>query len=625
MARRRSVGQQQALEQLQQVVAESGGAVEILRVGPSLDWSGWLAVELSLDCAGVAHAPGGLRLRARERVTVRIPTDFPFLLPAVTVPHRRFAGAPHVQWGRQLCLYQAPTTEWAPADGMFGFVERLLQWYERAAAGTLDAPGQPLHPPVAYSSREVGCLVVHANAPRAAGSPWLGVAVLRQAGPDRVDVLGWLGLGDAWPVDVPSAQALADRLHPVADREGGPGVVLLGVNVVLPDPIAFEFPATATALADAMAAQGLPSEWFLGLLGLVAQANEPLADQLPAAGQSDPGRTDGDDPDEEDARPVLPLYVLVGSPSRGIAGQPDRVTHLAAWRLPALGERIVSMLPLRHLTNPGLARIGHRVLQLAQDWLGLERTVWATVYEQRRELVTRRDQASPAAWLQGRRVLVLGAGALGAPIAADCVRAGAGQVTVVDNTAVHPGILVRQPYEDADIGKPKAAVLAERLGRIRPETTVIGQVADVLATVLGDHAGVPDADLIIDATANPMVAAKLELRRWPARDRWPPVCTVVIGHRADRGLATLSLRGATGAGADLLRRVGLAARTDQAARLRDLADDLFPTHPAPRSSSPSRAARSRPSSARRRRSPPWPGSCSPARWPPWPATPPASR
>jgi hypothetical protein len=119
----------------------------------------------------VARASGGLRLRARERVTVQIPADFPFRLPAVAVPHRRFVGAPHVQWGRQLYLYQAPTTEWAPADGMFGFLERLLEWYERAAAGTLDAPGQPLHPPVAYALREAGCLVVHADAPTAAGSP----------------------------------------------------------------------------------------------------------------------------------------------------------------------------------------------------------------------------------------------------------------------------------------------------------------------------------------------------------------------------------------------------------------------------------------------------------------------
>jgi hypothetical protein len=99
---------------------------------------------------------------------------------------------------------------------MFGFLERLLEWYERAAAGTLDAPGEPLHPPVAYPSHEAGCLVVHADAPRASGSPWLGAAVLRQPGPGRVDVVGWLGLGDAWPTDVPSVRGLADQLHFIA-------------------------------------------------------------------------------------------------------------------------------------------------------------------------------------------------------------------------------------------------------------------------------------------------------------------------------------------------------------------------------------------------------------------------
>src|SRR6266498_3130281 len=453
----RTVGQQHALEQLAQVAAASDGTVELLRVAPGPGISGQLEVELSLDCTGVPHAPGGLRLRPRERVTVWIPSDFPFRLPTVIVPHRRFAGAPHVQWGRLLCLYQAPTTEWAPADGMFGLLGRLVEWYERAAAGTLDAPGQPLHPPVAYASREAGCLVVHADAPRAADTPWLGAVVLRQAGPDRADAVGWLGLEQAWPADIAAAQALAGRLHPVAGQGGGRGggVVLLGVTVVLPEPIAFEYPATAAALADAMVAQGLPSERFLGLLGLVAWYNQPLAGQLPpAAGQAEAERAASDD--GTDARPALPLYVLVGSLSRGVAGHPDRITHLAAWRLPALGEQIVSMLPFRHSADPNLARLGQQVMGLAGDWLRLADTTWATVYEQRPELVTRRDHASAAAWLQGRRVLVLGAGALGAPIAADCVRAGASQVTVVDNSAVHPGILVRQPYDNADIDKPKA-------------------------------------------------------------------------------------------------------------------------------------------------------------------------
>ena len=47
------------------------------------------------------------------------------------------------------------------------------------------------------------------------------------------------------------------------------------------------------------------------------------------------------------------------------------------------------------------------------------------VLENRPEITRRRDEGSPPAWLAGKRVLVLGCGALGAPAAEACVRAGA--------------------------------------------------------------------------------------------------------------------------------------------------------------------------------------------------------
>ena len=51
--------------------------------------------------------------------------------------------------GRQICLYHSDS-DWNPADGMFGVIERLAAWYRRAAAGRLVEAGQPLHPPLAY-------------------------------------------------------------------------------------------------------------------------------------------------------------------------------------------------------------------------------------------------------------------------------------------------------------------------------------------------------------------------------------------------------------------------------------------------------------------------------------------
>ena len=58
-----------------------------------------------------------------------------------------------MQWGRHLCLYAAPSVEWVPSGGMDSFIERLAAWVVRAAEGTLDPDGQPLHPPVAYPTR----------------------------------------------------------------------------------------------------------------------------------------------------------------------------------------------------------------------------------------------------------------------------------------------------------------------------------------------------------------------------------------------------------------------------------------------------------------------------------------
>jgi hypothetical protein len=159
-----TAGHRDGLEQLRRHAAASDGTIEIVTVADTLDPFNQLKVELSLDCEGVPHRDGALRLGPREHVVVLIPAGFPFEYPDVQVPHWRFAGSPHVQWGNRICLYQAPASEWSPSDGMFGLLWRLLQWYKRAAQGELIEPGEPLHPPVVYSPSGTGCVVVRAQA-----------------------------------------------------------------------------------------------------------------------------------------------------------------------------------------------------------------------------------------------------------------------------------------------------------------------------------------------------------------------------------------------------------------------------------------------------------------------------
>ena len=547
-------GQRQALEELQRI-SSSNGSLQILR-----HWSGsgYLWVDISVDCSNLERAENGLLLRPRERLNILVPPQFPFVIPSVRTPHTRWAGTDHVQWCQVLCLYLSPANEWNPSDGMAGFVERLVLWLERAAAGELDAPGQPLHPPVAYATSEAGLVVVRANAPRAEDAvPWLGIALLRLVSDERSDLVGWRKVTEEWP-------HTPDEARGAAGLGDGTSKMALAFAVMLPRSIAFEYPGTADELINALKQYGVDAEVMLGMLGIVAGINRRLAEP---------------EDDTSDRGEGPPLYLMVGTPSRGIVGSTERQSHLAVWRLPSLAETIARLVPRMHSEVPELARIGREVLELGRDWLTSAETRWARVYEARPELVTARDAGSSASWLLGKRVLVLGAGALGAPIAEACVRGRAARVVVADRGVVHPGILVRQPYEDADIGQPKALALARRLGRIDPQVILEPWCGDVISSMFEDGSPPPPFDLVIDATADRTVRAVIERQRTTQRGSWPALATMLIGHDATRGIATVSKPGASGAGADLLRRLSLTARANATDDLTDVVDDFFPDPP----------------------------------------------
>jgi integrative and conjugative element protein (TIGR02256 family) len=197
--------------------------------------------------------------------------------------------------------------------------------------------------------------------------------------------------------------------------------------------------------------------------------------------------------------------------------------------------------------------------------------------ESRPEVTRRRDQNTPTSWLAGKRVLVLGTGALGAPASEFCVRAGVKELTVADRAMVNPGILVRQPYTDDDIGLGKARALAKRLSMIRPDLDVTPWPGNVRAEFFGPDHDLSAYDLVIDATADASVRSIIELTRKNTTVR-PPLITMVIGHDADRGLIITTLPDATGAAADTFRKVSLLTAS-KATDWVDVGDDLFPATP----------------------------------------------
>lgn len=513
-----SPGQSEALRELREIVRINGGRIRVENVrDPQQD--GWpLEVDIAIDCRGETTANSSVCLENWEPVTVLVPRRFPFEHPYVTVPHRRFAGLPHVMWADGICLYLA-ANDWDPARRMHGFVAQLLTWFEAVARGTITGPEIPWHAPLTRQ-RTGEYLMVRTDLPDSLENDpgiWLALALVEWVGGRLYDIRHWL----CSAAEADEVRHWHDRQDVDDDPEGG-GRTFVAPMLALPQPVGFAYPNGREDLLTALARQGLSREEYHELREFTRAFN--------------PGIWDGDS--------QAPELLLLGSPAPDRYAIPSRIAHVAAW---ALGAD----------EDPDSVR-------------------WLTVFDQRPRITTRRDTTRPARWLAGKRVLVLGCGALGAPTAEFCVRAGAIETHLVDDGEVRPGVLVRQPYTYADIGRNKAEALAGRLAIVNPDVPVLPWPCDAVGLIT-DDLPLPEVDLVIDATANRSVAAALECARWAAGRPPAPLLSIMVGHDSERGAATLALPGASGAGVDILRRLAITASAD--ADLNDLLDDFFPDHP----------------------------------------------
>ncbi|BFU45635.1 ThiF family adenylyltransferase [Krasilnikovia sp. MM14-A1004] len=343
---------------------------------------------------------------------------------------------------------------------------------------------------------------------------------------DRKDLWFALAVVEATSTHVYEVRGWArpDQLRPLRHP------FFLAPVVALPTPVGFTYPRNALELQLTLKRQRLPTQLFDALRLQIRE--------IAAKGWEDAG-----------GRP--PDLLILGSPAPSRYAIDSRIGHIAVWRL---GD--FSLLPV----------LGNAFVRVA----------WVNVHDQRPRITRRRDSMRPARWLAGKRVLVLGCGALGAPAAEFCVRGGASHIILVDDKDVSPGILVRQPYAQYDIGRNKAMASAVRMIEISADCKVEPMPGDALEMFLPGGSP-PAVDLIIDATANRAVAAALERARWTSAEPPPPLLSMMVGHDCEYGVATLALPDASGSGVDILRRLAITASTDE--DLHDVLDDLFPAHP----------------------------------------------
>ncbi|MCY4283980.1 MAG: patatin-like phospholipase family protein [Thiotrichales bacterium] len=510
-----SDGQRLALAQLRRIAETDRSPVRIIGVDDPPAPSAPLSVDITLDCTHYRRVEGGLPLHAQEGITLSIPADFPFSPPSVNTVHTRFHGFGHVQWGQFLCIYQSIETQWLPSQGMFGFLAQVNEWFRRGAQNELDDPEGPLHPPVAYRVASTS-ICVNVDTPARDTWPWFGAAVLTRAKPGLLAV-------DAWSPDLTSPN---DRLF--------------APTALLDFELPFEYPRTVHHLL-----QYLDSKGGLGyrLLARMMLASEHVPEDTP-------------------------LYVGVGAPSRGIAGNVEgRRQHLMFWEIepPDVAKLCAASIACRFSHHyqgqetPGaIQALIDTVLGTLIQWRNEARVRWCAVLENRPEIITRRDQGTPMNWFRNKRVALWGCGAIGGLVAEHLARAGVAELTLYDRARVTPGVLLRQNYSALDTNEAKAAALARRVASIDPCVILKLRDEDIVSQTLIRADWDAGFDLIIDATASLRVRSKLECVL-KEHERRVPIASVMISADAQHAVAVLVPHGYRAGPLDALRRLGLAA------------------------------------------------------------------
>ena len=197
--------------------------------------------------------------------------------------------------------------------------------------------------------------------------------------------------------------------------------------------------------------------------------------------------------------------------------------------------------------------------EIILQWAETAKVTWCRVREARPEVTVRRDKDSPLSWFRSKSVAIWGCGAIGSHLAESLARAEVSRLVLRDRSVVTPGVLVRQLFEDSDIGKNKAVATKDRLLRTFPDLRIEADLGDVLAIPLDSENWHDEVDIVIDATASWPVALHMEARRNSVPAGNLVIASMGLGHHAQRALLHIVRQNHPGAFADVARKAKIEA------------------------------------------------------------------
>ena len=386
--------------------------------------------------------------------------------PEVVALRADFPRVPHTnhrdqEVPRSLCLYDRPWPEvairWTPA----GFVERIRFWLAETAKGTLHQADQPLEPLLF-------------------GSGWRIVL--------PADLFSDVGNGLPVRLDVHKASGaeqcrtlIAVRPPEKADGKEVPKFVATAfVAEAQPHGLIRRSPANLAELHEFLLA---------GKLDLLAELRARMKewDNAKLAG-------------------ALPIFIIALPLTRDAAGSVEASDIWAFITPKTVGDVKVGI---------GIAGAMHGrfdpLIETNTDKRGQDITidVMQPVLAFSRAAAARANGVEPDV----RKVVAVGAGALGSQVISLLARAGFGDWTVVDEDDLLPHNLARHALDDCGIGHPKAFGMAVQLHHLYSEGDGTGFIpADFLAPGPWGESlqkALAGADLILDMAASVPVARRI--------------------------------------------------------------------------------------------------------------------